>query len=179
MGISAASRIDVQENQVEITVTDRAAFDAALAASGAELPPSVAIITIYEPLGESPPFAVTPAAEVFMAQLKQRDVAFMEALLSGELVLDKGCLRVQNEGESYLVIWQADYFLSDNDGVLEILDETGTAVAQVGEMVYMGGGEQAGVRDAELRQPVPEICGGPYWRMGQFLPEEYRPDAGG
>ena len=179
MGISAASRIDVQENQVEITVTDRAAFDAALAASGAELPPSVAISTVYEPLGETPPFAVTPAADVFMAQLKRRDVAFMEALLGGELVIDKGCLRVQNENESYLVIWQVDYFLTDKDGVLEILDETGTAVAEVGEMVYMGDGEQVSVRDAELRQPIPEICGGLYQRIGQFLPEAYIPDDGG
>jgi len=179
MGFSAASGIDVQENQVEIFVTDRAAFEAALAASGAELPPSVVVTITYEPVGEIPPFAVTPVPEVFMAQLKQRDAAFMEALLSGKLVIDNGCLRVQNDNESYLVIWQADYFLTDNDGVLEILDETGTAVAEVGEIVYMGGGEQAGVRDAELRQPVPEPCGGPYWRMGQFLPEARLPDAGG
>ena len=45
-------------------------------------------------------------------------------------------------------------------------------------MVYLGGGEQRAINEAEMRQPVPEKCGGPYWRMGQFLPEEYLPNAG-
>ncbi len=129
----------------------------------------------YEPVGESPPFAITPMPDVFMPQLKQRDAAFMEALLVGELVVDEGCLRVASENESYLVIWQADYFLTDNNGRLEILDESGAVIAHGEETIYMGGGEQPTVDDAELRQPVPEQCGGPYWRMGQFLPEEYIP----
>ena len=102
--------------------------------------------------------------------------AFMEALLIGELVVEDGCLRVRGEGENHLVIWQADYFLTDNDGLLEILDETGKGVATVGETIYLGGGEQRTVDDAQLRQPIPEACGGPYWRMGEFLPEEYIPN---
>ncbi|MCZ7671809.1 MAG: hypothetical protein M5U34_34105 [Chloroflexi bacterium] len=113
-----------------------------------------------------------------MPQLKQRDVAFMDALLIGELVVEEDCLRIHdsNTDESTLVIWQADYFLNDNHGIVEIVDETGTVVARVGEMVYMGGGEQATVNNDELRESIPEQCGGPYWRMGQFLPEEYIPN---
>ncbi len=175
-GFSFASSINVQENQVEINVTDQEAFDSVLAETGSELPPSVAVISTYEPLDDPPPFPVTPVPELHMAQLKQRDVAFMEALLIGELVIEDNCLRIHSENESYLIIWQADYYLTDNDGRIQILDETGAVVAQVGEAVYMGGGAQRALNDAELQMPVPESCGGPYWRMGEFLPEELIPN---
>jgi hypothetical protein len=176
LDLSAGVSILVQENRVELGTTDRAALDAALQESGFALPESVVISALYESVGEDPSFAITPVPDVFMPQLKQRDVAFMEALLIGELVVQDGCLRVINENESTLVIWQADYFLSENAGILEILDETGNVVARVGEMVYMGGGEQRSVNEDEMRQPVPEQCSGPFWRMGQFLPEEYIPN---
>jgi hypothetical protein len=129
-------------------------------------------------MGENPPLAITPVPAVFMPQLKQRDTAFMTALLIGELVVEEGCLRIRDiyTGESRLVIWQADYFLTDNDGVLAILDETGAVAAQVGERVFLGGGEQPALNEAELRQPLPDSCNGPYWRMGNFLPEEYIPN---
>jgi len=102
----------------------------------------------------------------------------MEALLIGELVVQDGCLRVQSGEESQLVIWQADYFLNNHDGTLEILDETGKMVAYVGETVYMGGGEVPLTAELEagLREPIPEECGKPpkVWLMGEFVPEEYR-----
>ena len=176
--LPAAGGIMVMENRVVLDITDRAAFEEALAAANASLPESVVVNTLYEPVGETPPFAITSVPDVFMPQLKQRDVVFMDALLIGELVVEDGCLRVQDSytEEHTLVIWQADYYLTDNAGILEILDEAGTVRARVGEIVYMGGGEQRAVDDAELRQPIPDECGGPYWRMGEFLPEEYIPN---
>ncbi|MCB9418957.1 MAG: hypothetical protein H6667_04095 [Ardenticatenaceae bacterium] len=179
LDMPAAGGIMVMENRVVIDITDRAVFEEALAAADVALPESVVVNAVYNPVGENPPFAITPVPGVFMPQLKQRDAAFMEALLIGELVVDNGCLRVHDiyTDEQTLVIWQADYYLTDHDGILEILDETGTVVARVGEMVYLGGGEQRTLDDAELRQPVPENCSsGPYWRMGTFLPEEYIPN---
>lgn len=179
MQIPVYVSILVQENHLELGTTDRAALDNALAEADVALPESVVITTFYEPLGEEPPFPITPAPDVFMPQLKQRDISFMTALLIGELIVEDGCLRIRDvyTGEHTLVIWQADYFLNDNSGRLEILDETGAVVAQVGEMIYMGGGEQRTVDNAELRQPVPEQCNsGPFWRMGTFLPEEYIPN---
>lgn len=165
----------VMENQVILDVTDRAALQAALTAANVNLPESVVINTIYEPVGDNPPFAITPVPDVMMPQLRQRDAHSMLALLVGELVVQDGCLRVQADQESMLVIWQADYFLTDNDGMLEMLDETGKVVAQVGETVYLGGGMQRAVDETELRQAIPASCPGPYWRMGRFLPEEYIP----
>ncbi len=102
----------------------------------------------------------------------------MTALLIGELVVQNGCLRVQSAEESQLVIWQADYFLNNHDGTLEILDETGKMVAYVGETVYMGGGEGrlSAELEAQLREPIPEACAKPQkvWLMGEFVPDEYK-----
>jgi hypothetical protein len=167
--------VRVMENRVILDVTDRAALQTALAAANVNLPESVVINTIYEPVGDNPPFAINPVPDVTMPQLRQRDAHSMLALLVGELVVQDGCLRVQTDQASVLVIWQADYFLTDNDGLLEILDETGQVVAQVGETVHLGGGMQSAVDEAELRQAIPVSCPGPYWRMGRFLPEEYIP----
>jgi hypothetical protein len=173
--LPAGVGIMVMENQVMVDVSDREAFEAALAKADLSLPGSVVIHAVYEPLDE-PPLAITPAPGVFMPQLKQRDAAFMEALLVGNLVVEDGCLRVRSENDSYLVIWQADYFPTDNHGTVEILDETGKVVARVDGMIYLGGGEQRAVDDNELRHPIPEACGGPYWRMGEFVPQEYIPN---
>ncbi|MBE9524594.1 MAG: hypothetical protein IMY76_05810 [Chloroflexi bacterium] len=177
MRLPAAISVMVMDNRVELDITDRAAFDTALAEANATLPESVAVIASYEPVGEKPPFDITPVPNVFMPQLKQRDAIFLEALLSGELVVEDGCLRIRNNDtdESRLIIWQADYFLTDNEGTLEILNETGAVVAQVGEMVYMGGGEVP-IDASVLREPIPEQCRGPYWLMGEFLPDEYIPN---
>lgn len=175
---SAAVSILVMDNYVALDVADLGVFEAALTAANLSLPQSVVVHAVYEPTGENPPFAITPVPDVFMPQLKQRDVAFMTALLIGNLVVEDGCLRIRDvyTGESRLIIWQADYYLTVNDGVLAILDETGAVVAQVGGRVYLGGGEQRAVNESEMRQPLPESCGGPYWRMGGFLPEEYIPN---
>lgn len=125
--------------------------------------PSVVVITTYEPVEENSPFEVTPVPDFFMAQLKHRDVAFMEALIIDDLIAEDGCLRIEGEAESHLIIWQADYSLHDNNGRLEILDEMGKVVAQVGEKVYLGGGEQRTVDNGELLEPLPAQCSGPYF----------------
>ena len=82
--LPAGVAINVMENRVGLGVTDRAAFDAALAEGNTTLPESVVISIYYESVGVNPPFDITPVPEVFMPQLKQRDVAFMEALLIGD-----------------------------------------------------------------------------------------------
>jgi len=177
--LSVGVGILVQKNQVDLGTADRAALDAALAEANIQLPESVTISTFYKSVGETPPFAITPVPDVFMPQLKQRDASYMAALIIGELIVQDGCLRILSEGESTLVIWQADYFLTDNNGLLQVLDETAEVVAQVGETIYLGGGEQSTIQANELREPIPELCGGPYWRMGEFLPEEFIPNVAG
>jgi hypothetical protein len=173
LGIPADSGINVQANQVELYITDEAAFEAALQAADAELPEHVAAIPIYEPLGDDIPFSLTPAPDVHMPQLKMRSGSFMAALLVGELVVMDGCLRVQveNSPESHLIFWQTDYFLNDNEGQLEILNRESDVVARVGEPIQLGGGEiPAPVDDDQLQAPLPAACTGPYWLMGEIVP---------
>jgi len=182
LGYPAVSSVMVQHNRVELMITDLAGVEAALAAAGAELPPSVVFDVVYEPVGDPPPFPITPVPDVHMVQLQTRSAFHMAALLIGELVVEAGCLqvgtRVDTETDSflenYLVIWQADYFLTENNGRLQILDETGAVVAEVGETIYLGGGNVPSVDESQLREPIPAACTGPYWYMGSFLPEEYR-----
>jgi hypothetical protein len=96
-----------------------------------------------------------------------RDAFFMGALLTAELVVENGCLQAQTEHGLHLIIWQADYFLTQRDGRIHVLDEKGDVVATVGETFSMGGGEIPAVAEVELRAPIPEACaGGPHWRMG-------------
>ena len=171
-GLSLASGINIEENRVELYVTDRSLFDTTLREANIRLPDHVEVITIYEPLGDDIPFAVTPVPTIHFPQLRTRSAAFMEALLVGKLIVKDGCLRVSaSEGDrGHLIIWQPDYFLNSNEGVIEILDRNGEVVARVGEEIRMGGGEVALTENLkrQLREPLPEQCEGPYWLMGQL-----------
>lgn len=172
LGLPVSSSIDIQNNVVELYITDQARFDAALAEANATLPENVVVSAVYEPVGETPPFDVTPEPSIFMPQLKSRSVSVMAALLVGELVVQDGCLVVESEQERMMIIWQADYYLNNRDGTIEILNETGEVMAQVGETIEMGGGEVSFTPEleAQLREPIPQSCEQPQkvWLMGQF-----------
>jgi hypothetical protein len=101
-----------------------------------------------------------------MPQLRARSAAFMMALAVGPLEVKDGCLRVGD----HLVIWQPDYFLSDNHGTVEIIDRSGKMVARVGEETKMNGGEipLSDELTRQLRTSVPYRCAGPYWMMGEI-----------
>lgn len=176
LGLSVASGINVQVNRVELYVTDRPLFDATLQEANAQLPDHVEAITIYEPLGDDIPFAVTPDPTVHFPQLRTRSATFMLALLQGKLAVTEGCLRVTGSGgdSSHLIIWQPDYFLNNNEGVIEILDRNGEVVARVGEEIRMGGGEVPLTEKLkqQLREPLSEQCRGPYWLMGELVSSE-------
>jgi hypothetical protein len=177
LDIPAASGINVQANQVELYITDEALFAAALQGANEQLPEHVVTIVTYEPLGDELPFPVTPEPTVYFPQLKARSASFMGALLVGELVVTDGCLRLQSEDDqSHLVIWQTDYFLNNNQGTLEILDREGQVVARVGEPIQLGGGEiPSAVDDDQLQAPMPASCTGPYWLMGEVVPQTNAP----
>lgn len=172
LSLSVASGINIQENRVELYVTDRTLFDTTLQQANVHLPDHVVVMTVYEPVGSTLPFAVTPDPTIAFPQLKMRSAAFMEALAAGELIVQNGCLRVQAHSStaSHLIIWQADYFLNKHNGTIEILDRNGAVVARVGDEIRMGGGEVPLTPDLErqLREPVLKQCEGPYWLMGEL-----------
>lgn len=177
-----SSGINVQENLVELHITDLAAFDDEIQRHDIQLPRNVNVVTIYEPLGDDLPFEVVPDSSIYFPQLKARSTSFMEALLIGRLEVENGCMLAYQEGgdQPITIVWQADYFLHNNEGSIEMLDREGKVVARVGEMIYLGGGEVGTIDPDYLQAPIPERCSSsPLWLMGEFLPEEYIPNVTG
>lgn len=170
LGLPFSSGINIQESKVELYITDRQLFDQKMTEAGASLPPLVEPITTYEPLREPPP-NVTPAPEAVLPQLRVTSGAFMLALFEGELIVENGCLRVQPDGSdtSHLVIWQPDYFASNNNGAIEIVDRDGAVVGRVGEQINMSGGEVSSLDERQLRDRLPANCSGPYWLAGNEI----------
>lgn len=102
--------------------------------------------------------------------------AYMTAAARDKLVVDKqGCLRLEKGGE--LPVWPHAYALVVRSGELTILDGDGEAVARVGDVVSMGGGQvtaQDGppgkskqVFEKRRRElGIPDRCRGILWMVG-------------
>lgn len=94
----------------------------------------------------------------------------MQALTRGELVVEKGCLRLRHEdGSSRLPVWPPGWELSTEGREVRVLDGTGRVVAQVGDKVQMGGGEVPARAEIRRKLSVPEGCPGPIWIVGEWL----------
>ena len=113
-----------------------------------------------------------------MAQLALPSMEFLTALLEANLIVENNCLLAQypdRPEEKMLIIWQPGYFVHDANGRIQILDQNGTVVAEVGQKLYMGGGESPLHGGLALAAPIPVPCRtSNIWVMGEFLPEEYR-----
>ena len=84
----------------------------------------------------------------------------LDALLSGELVLDDGCLRVHDT----LILWPYGYTLEIEGGDILVVNEHGEWVAKVGDRVRMGGGHiSAEFAEEKIGRSLPEGCTGPFW----------------
>ncbi len=102
-------------------------------------------------------------------------------LFSGKLILWEKCLQVADDvilvkdrvyaGISPLIIWPPDFALSTEDGVVEIVDGTGSVVARVGDEVefdafnltYAEAKEHGGLAE------ITPACSGPYWAVGEVF----------
>ncbi|WAS98006.1 hypothetical protein [Nannocystis punicea] len=121
------------------------------------------------------PAAQPPAAAgsiPVLPELRQASDAFMEALLSGTLIEQSGCLRVSPDGKQpgHLLIWQPGYTARRTGEQLEVVDGTGKVVARVGEPLRTGGGQvpMSDELQKQLKAPLDAACVGPYWLMGQL-----------
>lgn len=106
---------------------------------------------------------------VFFPQLipTNGERAYPAALVEGTLTIVDDCLRVRAlEGDtSYLVIWPPHVVLNITNNTIQVTDQENQAVAEVGEVVQLGGGEISSEAPIiqELREPLPATCPGPYW----------------
>ena len=129
IGLSISSGINIRENRVEIYLTDQKLWESKLAEHNQQVPEGIEVIVIYEPLETDSVPVFTPAAEIFLPQLRVRSPFFMEALIEGTLEILDTCPRVVPDDESsgWLIIWQPDYFVSNNHGI--IVDSTAKRVS--------------------------------------------------
>lgn len=134
------------------------------------------------PAATSADTVVLPTAlRAFPQQLPvEGERARLTSTAEGQLALRDGCLRLVNSHDEadkgYLIIWPGAYTVKEEAGSLAIYDGQGHFLAKVGDDVVMGGGEDnqtAPLTDTVfgLTEPTPAECPGPYWIMGDFVPE--------
>lgn len=110
----------------------------------------------------------TPSPAPFFPVQKDAKPDFMDALLVGELILVDGCLRLNDsDGNSFLLIWPRGFSMRKEKNIIQVVDNTGQLVAQVGDNLEISGGEIPAEYIAEyLAQSLPGDCSGPYWIVG-------------
>lgn len=94
----------------------------------------------------------------------------LEALLTGELVSENGCLRVRSvRGTDYLLIWpNMSEMTADGQGVR--LSSNSDVTLSVGDRIRMSGGVAARSHVQNIvMQPIPSECTGPYWLVGRGI----------
>jgi len=132
------------------------------------------------PLWRANKMKTLPDVEVYFP--KQNGTLTSEegtVLFSGKLILWGKCLRVGDDvirvkdrvyaGISPLIIWPHDFALNTQDGVVGIVDETGSVVARVGDEVELDAFNLT-YEEAEEHGGLAEItpaCSGPYWAVGE------------
>jgi hypothetical protein len=111
----------------------------------------------------APPAAPTAAtsepAFALIRQAPSPDRVELQALGGGMLALKDGCLRIDNPGNSRLLLWP-----QDAEQTLEgVFDPTTGSTVRIGEPIVIGGGEIDGVDPKGLADVIPPACTGPYW----------------
>ena len=113
----------------------------------------------------------TSSSAPFFPVQKDPNLDYMEALLVGELVIEDGCLRVDDD----LLVWPHGFSLSIEGEVIQVIDGTGQPIARVGDKVEVSGGE-VGTSElpegylSEISAQLPsDCCLGPYWIIGEEI----------
>lgn len=113
---------------------------------------------------QTKPTDTRPVTPIFPQQ-REAHPDSMDALLVGKLTSVKGCLRVQDDdNNNYLLIWPQGFSLNIDGESIQIKDNTGQLIVQVGDNVKVGGGEIPTEQiENYVAQTLPNDCSGPYW----------------
>ncbi len=102
--------------------------------------------------------------------------AYLEARVTGELILENGCLRVKDfDGKSVLLIWRPGFSTKTVEGNVQIIDSKNQVTASVGDFVEVGGGFDAHPELYGLTEPIPENCLGSFWLVGESIKKIDKP----
>jgi hypothetical protein len=167
----------VQDNRVEVHVSDRAWFESELRRVGAQLPDGVELVVVEGgSTARDKDLLLTPPVPGIAFPRQKPAEGFREsmcAVLVGMLRLRDTCLYVQSlsGGEVLLPIWPPDFTLRIEGDQVLVVNEEGQVAARAGEEVYMSGG-YVGVTDEWVLQQIPAACQGEYFVVGN----EVRPN---
>lgn len=102
---------------------------------------------------------------------------YMQALIEGELILENGCLRVNDlYGNSILLIWRPGFSTRTEEEIVQVVDSnTDKALVSVGDFVAVGGGFDDNPTWMGLTEPLPEECPGPYFIVGESIKKIDKP----
>lgn len=161
----SALGVDVMSNQITIEVGNTEQFTTLLEEKGIDLPPAVVVEQVGPPGGSIFPSVAefsAPDGRIIRLPKQASGVMQMDALISGILIEENGCLRVQYEGGSSLIIWRYDHSLTFDGQQIVVLNGQGEIVGREDEAFAMGGGDSPSV------DPVHNLegCPGPYWIGG-------------
>ena len=171
LSLIASTMVNIQENRAEIHIAYPALLESRLREAGRQIPDNVAVIAPPENPTAETPLLVTPVPGVFLPQLTVAPAMIYADLEIVRLFLQGECLRAGEPGdESSVLIFPPGYYLNDNQGTLEVLNNRGEPVVRAGEISCLS--HAAGDADEAvgqfLNQPLPESCGPPYELVGQI-----------
>jgi hypothetical protein len=131
------------------------------------------ILLCLVPSNYSQARAVRPVSDIFFPQTippkSAENESSMMALITGKLILENGCLRLENSVDSRLIIWPGWYSFDVEGEVISVIyTQLATTVARLklGGTVTLGGGEVP-YQPNGLLHPIPKNCPGPYWMAGE------------
>ena len=176
----------VQNNRVEVYMSDRAWFEGELRRVGARLPDGAELVVVEGgSTARNKDLLLTPPVPGIAFPRQKPTEGFRESMMAelvGTLRLEGACLYVQSlGGEVVLPIWPPDFTLRlQGDRVHEeqalVIDGKGQVAARAGEEVYMDGG-YVGVTDEWVLQQIPPACRGEYFVVGNEVRPNLRYDS--
>ena len=173
--------ISVQDNRVELYVSDREWFESELRRVGAQLPKEVEWVVVEGgSTAKDKDLLLTPPVPGIAFPRQKPTEGFREsmlALLIGTLRLEDACLQVQPLGGGVILpIWPPEFTLRSEGEQVLVIDGEGQVAARAGEEVYMAGG-YVGVSDEWVLQQIPAACRGEYFVVGNEVRPNLRHDS--
>jgi hypothetical protein len=176
----------VQDNRVEVIVSDRAWFESELQRVGAHLPEGVELVVVEGgSTARDKDLLLTPPVPGIAFPRQKPTEGFRESMtaqLIGTLRLEGACLQVQSLGGGVLLpIWPPEFTLrlqgdrAEGERVL-VIDGKGQVAARAGEEVYLGGG-YVGITDEWVLQQIPAACRGETFVVGSGVRPNLRYDS--
>jgi len=171
----------VQDNRVEVIVSDRAWFESELQRVGAHLPQGVELVVVEGgSTARDKDLLLTPPVPGIAFPRQKPTEGFREAMtaqLIGMLQLEGACLQVRSLGGGvFLPIWPPEFTLRSEGQQVLVIDGEGRVAARAGEEAYLGGGH-VGVSDEWVLQQIPAACRGETFVVGSEVRPNLRYDS--